>query len=201
MTDTTERSQTGGRRWILRVALIAPLAVFLGLAGLFYVRLYSGDPSVIPSALIGNEVPQFELAALPGLSGPGGPVPGFSSADLRQGEVSIVNVWASWCVPCRDEHPIVAQLAEDGRFRVYGLNYKDRPENARRFLGQLGNPFDAVGVDGNGRVGIDWGVYGVPETFVVDGRGRITYKHVGPLTPQSLEQRLMPEIEKALSAS
>ena len=111
--------------------------------------------------------------------------------------MTLVNVWASWCVPCRDEHPLLTELAKDGRFRLFGINYKDAEDNARRFLGRYGNPFDAVGVDANGRVGIDWGVYGVPETFVVDDAGRIVYKHVGPLTLQSISERLMPEIEKA----
>ena len=195
MTETGTPSPR--RRWVLRVALLAPLAVFLALAGLFFVRLYSGDPSILPSALIGREVPDFALAPLDGLEQDGAPVPGFAKADLESGGVSVVNVWASWCIPCREEHPVLEELSRVDGFRLYGLNYKDKPENARRFLGQYGNPFDAVGVDASGRTGIDWGVYGVPETFVVDGAGRITYKHVGPLTPQSMRERLVPEIEKA----
>ncbi len=143
-------------------------------------------------------MPAFDLPPLEGLRRAGGPVPGFASADLEDGNVTVVNVWASWCVPCREEHPVLEELAKDDRFRLYGMNYKDKTENARRFLGTHGNPFDAVGVDANGRTGIDWGVYGVPETFVVNGKGRITYKHVGPLTPESVQQKLMPEIEKAM---
>lgn len=181
-----------------RIVVAVPLIVFAGLAGLLLFRLYAGDPSIVPSALIGREVPEFALAPLDGLESGGGPVPGFSSADLKGGGVTLVNVWASWCVPCRDEHPLIEALSRDGRFRVLGLNYKDSSDNARRFLGHYGNPYAAVGVDQNGRVGIDWGVYGVPETFVVDNAGRIVFKHIGPLTQQSVAAILMPEIEKAL---
>lgn len=186
--------------WV-RLAVAAPLFVFAALCGLLLYRLFSGDPSTVPSALIGRPVPEFALPGLEGLDRDGTPVPGFDAAGLRDGEVSVVNVWASWCAPCRDEHPLLTDLARDGRFRLYGINYKDTGENARRFLGRYGNPFDAVGVDSNGRVGIDWGVYGVPETFVVGGDGTILYKHIGQITPQSLSERLIPEIEKALEAS
>lgn len=184
--------------WV-QLAIGAPLVVFLGLALLLLVRLFAGDPSQVPSALIGREVPQFELAALEGLVEAGRPVPGFSDADLGGGEVTIVNVWASWCVPCREEHPFLVELARDERIRLFGINYKDAPENARRFLGRYGNPFDAVGVDASGRVGIDWGVYGVPETFIVDRNGRIAYKHIGPITDRSLREQFLPELEKALA--
>jgi cytochrome c biogenesis protein CcmG/thiol:disulfide interchange protein DsbE len=124
-------------------------------------------------------------------------VPGFAAADLAQGRVSIVNVWASWCAPCHAEHPHLVTLAERSKAPLYGINYKDRPEEARRFLGRYGNPFVAVGADASGRTAIDWGVYGVPETFIIDGRGRIAHKHVGPITPEVIEQRLLPAIEKA----
>jgi cytochrome c biogenesis protein CcmG/thiol:disulfide interchange protein DsbE len=186
--------------WV-RIAVAAPLLVFAVLCGLLLYRLFSGDPSAVPSALIGRPVPEFTLPALEGLERDGTQVPGLDAADLRNGAVSVVNVWASWCAPCRDEHPLLTDLARDDRFRLYGINYKDAGENARRFLGRYGNPFDAVGVDANGRVGIDWGVYGVPETFVVGGDGTILYKHIGQITPQSLRERLIPEIEKALAAS
>jgi cytochrome c biogenesis protein CcmG, thiol:disulfide interchange protein DsbE len=182
----------------LQLAIAAPLVVFAGLALLLLARLFAGDPSQVPSALIGRDVPRFDLAALYGLSENGAQVPGFSDADLGNGEVTIVNVWASWCIPCRDEHPFLVEIAEDERIRLFGINYKDTTENARRFLGRYGNPFAAVGVDASGRTGIDWGVYGVPETFVVDRNGRIAYKHIGPISTRSLEERLMPEIEKAL---
>ncbi|MCB1471986.1 MAG: DsbE family thiol:disulfide interchange protein [Rhodobiaceae bacterium] len=181
-----------------RALILIPLVVFMGLAILFYFRLGAGDASRVPSALIGKEAPAFSLAALDGLTNGSGPVPGFSRADL-DGKVSVVNVWASWCVPCREEHPFIEELAKDDRFTVYGLNYKDKDENARRFLGRYGNPFDAVGVDANGRVGIDWGVYGVPETFIVDRAGRIAYKHVGPINAETLEKIILPKIEETLA--
>ncbi len=184
-----------------QLAIGAPLVLFLALALLLFVRLYAGDPSRVPSALIGREVPEFALPPLEGLSEGGAPVPGFSASDLGGGEVTVVNVWASWCGPCRDEHPWLVELSGDRRIGLYGINYKDTPENARRFLGRYGNPFAAVGVDASGRTGIDWGVYGVPETFVVDGEGRIAYKHIGPIDEHSLRTRLIPEIEKALAAS
>ncbi len=178
-----------------RLALLVPLLVFLGLAGLFLAQLLSGrDTSEVPSALIGQPAPKTDLPALDGAGLPGIDGTGFS------GKVTVVNVWASWCVPCRDEHPHLMQLAGDPRFTLAGLNYKDKPENARRFLGELGNPFAAIGVDESGRTAIDWGVYGVPETFVVGRDGRIAYKHVGPLTPDSVRTLLLPEIEKALAA-
>jgi cytochrome c biogenesis protein CcmG/thiol:disulfide interchange protein DsbE len=186
-------------RWRIRLVAALPLLVFAGLAALFYVGLYAGDPSRIPSALVGKAVPRFDLPRLEGLQADGGPVPALSSEDLR-GQVSVVNVWASWCVPCRDEHPVLMSLARDKRFRLVGINYKDQPENARRFLGVHGNPFRAVGVDASGRTAIDWGVYGVPETFVVGPDGRILYKHVGPLTEQAVRDVLGPVIEKALAA-
>ncbi|WP_181705210.1 DsbE family thiol:disulfide interchange protein [Chthonobacter rhizosphaerae] len=175
-----------------------PLLLFAALAALFYVRLYAGDPSELPSALIGRPVPAFELPPVEGLARNGAPVPGFSAADLK-GEVTVVNVWASWCGPCRAEHPLLVELARDDRFRLVGLNYKDSPANATRFLNALGNPFSAVGADQSGRVGIDWGVYGVPETFVVGRDGTIAFKHVGPLDPDSLATRLKPAIEAALA--
>ena len=169
-----------------RLLFLLPLLVFAGLALLFLVRLQSGDPSRVPSALIGRPAPAFALAPLPGLVAGGQPVPGLSDADLRHGGVTVVNVWASWCGPCRAEHPALMDLAKDARLRVAGINYKDNPENARRFLGQLGNPFTAVGIDPNGRAAIDWGVYGVLETFVVAPDGAIRHKHIGPLMPEAL---------------
>src|SRR5215207_10343405 len=179
------------------VLVLLPLLLFLALAALFFFRLGSGDPSTIPSALIGRPVPQTELPPIPGLLRDGAPVPGLTAADF-EGAVTLVNVWASWCVPCHDEAPILMQLAEDKRIRIVGINYKDQPDNARRFIGRHGNPFAAVGADANGRASIDWGVYGVPETFLVGRDGRIAYKLVGPITPGNLETALKPAIEKAL---
>ncbi len=177
-----------------RILFLLPLAVFLALSAVFLMQLVSGrDTSLVPSALIGKPAPQTELAALEG-SG----LPGLSTVDFT-GKVTLVNVWGSWCVPCRQEHPLLMQLAQDGRFELAGLNYKDKPENARRFLGDLGNPFDRIGVDASGRTAIDWGVYGVPETFLVGPDGTIRYKHVGPFTQESIRDDLMPAVEKALS--
>jgi cytochrome c biogenesis protein CcmG/thiol:disulfide interchange protein DsbE len=178
-----------------RLALFLPLAIFLALAMVFLARLMSGgDPAAIPSALVGKPVPEFDLPPLDGLARDGAPVPGLASADLKGG-VSLVNVFASWCGPCRQEHPLLEELARDPRIRVLGINYKDVPANALSFLDSLGNPYRAVGVDSRGRTAIDWGVYGVPETFLVDREGIIREKIVGPITRQSLDEVLMPGIE------
>lgn len=168
-----------------RLLYLLPVLVFAALALLFLVRLYAGDPARLPSALIGRPAPAFALAPLPGLVRGGEAVPGLSDADLK-GRVTLVNIWASWCAPCRQEHPLLMGLAKDPSIRLVGIDYKDDPENARRFLGALGNPFAAVGADISGRTGIDWGVYGVPETFVIGPDGTIRHKHIGPLTAEAL---------------
>lgn len=189
----------GGRarsRW----RALVPVALFTLLAGLFWLALWSGDPARLPSALIGKPAPAFSLPPLAGLSGGDGPVPGFATRDLRRGEPAIVNVWASWCLPCHREHPQLVALAARSGAPLYGINYKDEADAARRFLGRYGNPFTAIGVDANGRAAIDWGVYGVPETFIVDGRGRIVHKHVGPIDEAALNARLLPAIEAARGA-
>jgi cytochrome c biogenesis protein CcmG/thiol:disulfide interchange protein DsbE len=178
-----------------------PLIVFMALAGLFYVGLFSGDPSKLPSALIGKKVPAFELPPLEGLVRKGVQVAGMSNGDLNKGRVSIINVWASWCVPCRAEHPFLVQLAAQSKAPLFGINYKDGTAGARRFLGHYGNPFVAVGVDAKGTTAIDWGVYGIPETFIVGGDGTILYKHVGPIDAAIIAKKLMPAIEKARSGS
>jgi cytochrome c biogenesis protein CcmG, thiol:disulfide interchange protein DsbE len=183
-----------------RLVVLLPLAAFLALAALFLVRLGAGDASRIPSALIGREAPATDLPPVPGLERNGAVVPGLAVADFKDA-VTVLNVWASWCVPCHDEAPLLLQLAGDRRIRVVGINYKDQPDNARRFLGRYGNPFAAAGADANGRAAIEWGVYGVPETFIVGRDGKIAYKLVGPITPQNLDTVLKPEIEKALTAS
>jgi cytochrome c biogenesis protein CcmG, thiol:disulfide interchange protein DsbE len=177
--------------------MVLPLIVFLGLAALFWLRLGGGDPSKIPSALIGRPAPQTVLPPLDGLASDGKPVPGLNPSAFT-GKVSIVNVWASWCVPCHDEAPLLTELGKDKRLQVIGINYKDTAENARRFLGRYGNPFGIVGVDGNGRAAIEWGVYGVPETFIVGREGKIVYKLVGPITPDNLDSVVKAEIEKAM---
>ena len=184
--------------WRRRLIVLVPLAAFLGLAALFMYRLGAGDPSRIPSALIGHPAPETSLPPLAGLERDGKPVPGLDSADFK-GHVTLLNVWASWCVPCRDEAPLLMTLAEERRVRLAGINYKDQPDNARRFLGRYGNPFVATGVDANGRASIEWGVYGVPETFVVGRDGHIVYKLIGPITPDNLERAVKPAIEKALA--
>jgi len=183
-------NETPARR---RLIVLLPLAVFLALAGLFLFRLGAGDPSKLPSALIGLQAPQTNLPALEGIN-----LPGLESKSFA-GKVTLVNVFASWCAPCREEHPVLLALSQDKRFVMAALNYKDQPENARRFLGEVGNPYQAIGVDAAGRTAIDWGVYGVPETFVIGKDGKIAYKHVGPLTPESARDLLLPQIEKALA--
>jgi cytochrome c biogenesis protein CcmG, thiol:disulfide interchange protein DsbE len=182
-----------------RVAVLAPLVIFLGLIALFVYGLTAGDPSLLPSALIGHPAPQTNLPPIAGLDRDGAPVPGLDSASFK-GAVTVVNVWASWCVPCHDEAPFLMALAQDHRMRLAGINYKDDPDNARRFLGRYGNPFAAAGADPSGNAGIEWGVYGVPETFVVGRDGRVAYKLVGPITAGNLTSALKPEIEKALAA-
>jgi cytochrome c biogenesis protein CcmG/thiol:disulfide interchange protein DsbE len=178
-------------------ALVWPLVVFVMLAAIFAFALRTGDPSKLPSALIGQRVPDVALAPVEGLSDGGRPVPAFSAADLAQGQVSVVNFWASWCVPCVQEHPLLVSLKERTGVRLYGVNYKDQPAAARRFLGRYGNPFVAVGADTNGRAAIEWGVYGMPETFVINGRGEIVYKHVGPISPETLETKVIPAVRAA----
>ena len=177
--------------------MVLPLILFLGLAGLFFVGLQSGDPSRLPSALIGKQVSEFELPPLKGLKANGEQVPGLNSGDLKGKGIQIVNFWASWCLPCRDEHPFLVQLAEESKARLVGINYKDKTAAARRFLGQLGNPFQAVGVDMKGKIAIDWGVYGMPETFIVGNDGKILFKHVGPIDADDVRTKLLPAIQKA----
>jgi cytochrome c biogenesis protein CcmG/thiol:disulfide interchange protein DsbE len=196
MTDAPTSHGGNARR---RLLVLLPLVLFAALAALFWFRLGDRDVSRIPSALIGRPAPQTPLPALEGLARDGNPVPGLDPAAFA-GNVSVVNVWASWCVPCHEEAPLLVALGADKRIRIIGINYKDRSDNARRFLGRYGNPFDAVGVDANGRAAIEWGVYGVPETFVVGRDGRIAYKLIGAITPENIEQVLKPEIEKALKA-
>jgi cytochrome c biogenesis protein CcmG, thiol:disulfide interchange protein DsbE len=183
MTDS--QSPPRSRGWLT----ILPVALFLVLAALFY-RGLSGDPAEIPSVLINKPVPDFTLAPVEGLN-----LPGLASADLKKGGITFVNVWASWCVPCRAEHPLLMELAKRGDIRVVGINYKDDPENARRFLITLGIPFAAVGSDADGRASVDWGVYGVPESFLVDGEGVIRLKWIGPLSPEALKNEIIPKIE------
>ncbi|MGY2049924.1 DsbE family thiol:disulfide interchange protein [Methylobacterium sp. JK268] len=165
-----------------RLLFLLPLVVFGALAAIFLGRLLTRgyDPSALPSALIGQPAPTFALEGLPGLTDAKGPVAGLASDDFR-GKVTVLNVWASWCAPCQVEHPMLMRLSQDG-VNLVGIDYKDAPENGRRFLGRHGNPFRAVGRDETGRVGIDFGVYGVPETFIIGPDGRIRDKLVGILS-------------------
>jgi cytochrome c biogenesis protein CcmG/thiol:disulfide interchange protein DsbE len=176
---------------------LLPLLIFGALALLFFARLFAGDASRIPSALIGQSAPPLDLPALDGAAG-------LQDADLRHGHVSVVNIFASWCVPCHEEHGVLLDLAADKALaakgvQVIGVAQKDDPENIRRFLGAKGDPYAKVGVDRDGRAGIEWGVYGVPETFIVKGDGTIAFKLVGPMSAQTLASVVRPEIEKAMN--
>lgn len=181
-----------GIGWVL-----TPVLVFAGLVALFAVALQGGDPSKLPSALLGKPAPVTEFAPLEGLLADEKPVPGFTSGELATGKPVIVNFWASWCAPCAEEQPLLVQLQKRSGVALYGVNYKDDPVAARRFLGRYGNPFAAVGTDPKGRGAIEWGVYGMPETFVLNGKGEIVFKHVGPVSVQSIEEKLMPAIVRA----
>ena len=198
--EANEPSSPAGKRgfgWV-----IAPLIVFGALVTVFAFALETGDPSKLPSALLGRPAPATQFVPLEGLVTPDGkPVAGFSSAELATGKPVIVNFWASWCVPCAEEQPLLVELQKRTGVALYGVNYKDDPVAARRFLGRYGNPFAAVGTDPKGRGAIEWGVYGMPETFVLNGKGEIVFKHVGPVTPQSIETKLMPAIAKASSST
>ena len=173
------------------LVVVLPLVAFLALAVLLLLRLSAGDASRLPSALIGHPVPAFALAPVAGLD-----KPGLAAADLAEGQVTLVNVFASWCVPCRQEAPALMLLSQTGT-KIVGIAYKDQPENTRRFLGAEGDPYAAVGADVTGRTGIDFGVYGVPETYVVKGNGTITAKIVGPLTEDNIQGQLLPAIARA----
>ncbi|HWX14587.1 MAG TPA: DsbE family thiol:disulfide interchange protein [Methylocella sp.] len=196
VTAPRDAASDRSRRALL---IFAPLVVFASLAALFFVRLYSGDVSILPSALIGKDIPVFDLPPVEGLGGK----PGFSDADLHQGKVTLVNVFASWCVPCHQEHELLMRLASDPELarlgvRLFGLSYKDDVANVARFLTENGDPFAKVGTDRKGRTAIDWGVYGVPETFVVRGDGKIAYRFVGPVTEERFRDAILPAIKKVV---
>ena len=190
MTEVPEPDRaSGGDLW-----LAAPLVIFVTVAALFVIALQKGDPSKLPSALIGKAVPVFAFAGVEGLSEGAA---GFDQGALGKGQVSVVNFFASWCAPCVDEHPQLTALKARGVAAVYGVNVKDEPAAARQFLSRYGNPYGVIGADRAGRGSIEWGVYGTPETFIVDGKGAIRWKHVGPITKKDLELEILPEIEKA----
>lgn len=199
-SGSTQTKSSGPARRSIGVVM-APVVIFAALAGMFAFALQKGDPSRLPSALIGKPSPRVELAPLEDLTEAGQAMPGISAGDLAAGTPAVVNFFASWCGPCVEEHPLLLRLKERAGVRILGVNYKDQAVNARRFLSRYGNPYTRVGVDRDGRAAIEWGVYGMPETFVIDGKGTIVFKHVGPLTPDVLEQRLLPAIERVKGKS
>ncbi|MGO1119381.1 DsbE family thiol:disulfide interchange protein [Rhodovibrionaceae bacterium A322] len=176
-----------------RILLLLPLIIFLVAGGFFLWGLDPArDPNAIPSVLIDKPVPQFELPAVEGVDRPG-----LATSDLTNGQVTLVNFFASWCVPCRAEHPVLTRLAEEEGIRLVGVNHQDKPEDAAQWLDELGNPYERIGADRNGRASLEWGLAGVPETFVVDRKGRILYRHVGPINPGDLENKLRPALKAA----
>ena len=172
-------------RWIY----ILPVLGFVAVAGFLYKGLYL-DPREIPSALIDHPVPTFDLQPVPGFA------PGLSTSNLKAGDVVLVNVFASWCVTCRDEHPLLLEMRRKGEVPIYGIDYKDQPQAAAEWLDRMGDPYTRTGMDQTGRVGIDWGVYGVPETYVITKDGRIACKQIGAITPDALQNKLLPLIQK-----
>ena len=194
--DNKDQPKSGGGTARYLLALI-PLIVFACIAlavgkVMYDQEVHGTDISAIPSALIGTKAPKLALPRLEGSNLPA------LTDDAIKGKLTLVNVFASWCIPCRDEHPVLKELAKDGRLNIVAINYKDTSENALRFLGELGNPFNAIGIDPNGSAAIDWGVYGIPESYLVAPDGTILYKQVGPFTATSLKEGLYPAIEKAL---
>jgi len=190
MTDNQVKSGSGRSRYLIAAL---PLVVVAGLFGVFGWQIMFGrDPSEIPSVLIGKKAPQLDLPALEGSQ-----LPALTSDEI-DGKLTLVNVFASWCIPCREEHPFIMALSRDPQINVVGINYKDNPDNALRFLGELGNPYSAVGVDRKGAAAIDWGVYGIPESFVVGPDGTIIFKKVGPIDAKSYEREILPVINRTV---
>ena len=187
MAEGSPIEQNGISRNVSHASFLVPVFVFAVIAAALGYGL-TRDPSILPSTLIGKDVPRFNLAPVQGRT------LGLSSDDLK-GEVSLVNVFASWCVACRSEHPLLMRMKERGVVPIHGLNYKDKPDDAADWLQALGDPYTRTGADIDGRVGIELGVYGVPETFVIGKEGRIRYKHIGPITPNDLEETILPLIE------
>ncbi|MEQ8294325.1 MAG: DsbE family thiol:disulfide interchange protein [Roseovarius sp.] len=173
--------------------MIAPPVIFAALAALFYFGMQRENPDDLPSTFIGREAPPVPEAHLEGRRN-------FTDADLREGQVTVVNFWASWCPPCRAEHPTLHRLAEEG-IQLYGINFKDEAGQANTYLDDDGNPFLGVAFDPKGRTAIDWGVTAPPETFIIGGDGTVLYKFIGPLVGSDYEQRFRPELEKALEAA
>jgi len=169
--------------------MILPPVLFAALAVVFYIGMQREDPDALPSAIQGKPAPAVVLTALEGKTA-------FTDAELRSGGVKLVNFWASWCAPCRVEHPHLTALAEEG-ITIYGVNYKDQPGNAIGFLEELGDPYTAIGADPNGRMALDWGLYGVPETYVIDGAGTVVLRFPGPITQRVMDTQIRPAIEAA----
>ena len=178
----------GGQTRRFRPAFLAPLALAIGLVAVLLFGL-GRNPAILPSPLVGKQVPVFSLPPIKGHA------PGLASADLA-GKVSLVNVFASWCVACREEHELLMALKARGVVPIDGIDYKDKPDDAAAWLAAMGDPYTRTGADLDGRVAIDWGVYGVPETYVVDRKGRIAFKQVGPVTPDLLRETILPMIER-----
>jgi len=185
VSPEARRARNGPKR---NLKTLLPLVLFLGIAIILGVGL-TLDPRKVPSPLIGKSVPQFDLPPVQGRTA------GLSTDNLK-GAVSLVNVFASWCTACRQEHPLLIALSQEGEVPIYGLNYKDEPQDAADWLSALGDPYTRTGADIDGRVGIDWGVYGVPETFVVDKEGRIAYKHIGPISRKDWAETILPIIRQ-----
>lgn len=177
--------------------VIVPVLIFAIIAAAFTYALKNFDPARLPSALIGKPVPNVTFEPLDELAGNGRAVRGFGPADLAKGKVTVVNFWASWCAPCAVELPLLAQLRKEADVQIFSVNYKDNVTAARRLLDEYGNPFSAIGIDPQGRGAIEWGVYGMPETFVIGGDGRVAYKHIGEITAENLKQKLLPAVEQA----
>ena len=198
MTDLHNTSVDIPRK--MTVATVLPVGLFVLLAIGFFYALSHGDPHHLPSALIGKPAPSFRMPAIPAIARDGVPVEGLATADLAAGGVTIVNFWASWCAECRQEHALLQTLPAKLGVRIFGVDQKDKTADAAAYLTSLGNPYQKIGADGDGRVSIDWGVYGVPETYVVDGMGKISFRYIGPLTPESIEAELRPAVEQARKA-
>ena len=174
---------------MVKPLMLAPPLVFAGLAALFFVSMQRSDPDQLPSAMEGRAAPAVQVVAL-------GTGPDLTDVMLREPGVKLVNFWASWCAPCRAEHPVLKTLQAEG-VTILGVNFKDKPEAALQFLDDLGNPYAAIGADDSGRMGLDWGLYGVPETFVIDGTGKVILRHAGPITASILEDRIRPALAEA----
>jgi cytochrome c biogenesis protein CcmG/thiol:disulfide interchange protein DsbE len=169
--------------------IFVPPAVFGVLVGLFFTGMFREDPDGLPSTMVGRPAPALALTAMDG-------APLSTDAALREPGLKLVNFWASWCAPCRVEHPFLVELSRDG-IPIHGVNYKDRPDQAQGFLAELGNPYATMGADATGRTAIEWGVYGVPETYLIDGTGTVLLRHAGPITRQEFERVIRPAIEAA----